>query len=729
MWHTFRQTLSLISLSICAVESGLAASLSAGRLGYQLHSANDLEEWAAFSKKGGRSFKVDPHFVNAATCYLNGVTPTHGCFLLSHDYPVPYISRNTYNTTKDLTSLVARADEIFPRGSYVRIALCFKTTVFKISLQQMCSGSTSAARHFLTYVDEFFEQAQAAVAKAAASGIIVEFVLDGFLLPEGCLANRWRPWKSVWVEGRAPDDAFTSNNVTLGYDRYQILNNPEDLSRWKHLATAGVHYGKFQNSSYPYQLWEPDAQADFFNYEDAYLSGGAGLHKAGYDFAINVDPVLWQTYSATRTKAAYNFCLNCIGAQKDGVIEPGSRPAIAALQMSEDLAAVVTAWVDKSSSKVTGRIWTLRQLFVEPSSNDLIAANFPNTSLIDATIAANSGRSLPIGLKAIRRGDRQSFWLLLTAGSSFQLYHARFASEREVLQLEPVKGGRLELEPAEEPLSTSLYEDSNGDAQLVSLVRRLSTDAQTAPGSCHLGLRHHLEKSSFYCFDQAGDNHESGDLLVHSKTESEFHVLAVTATTSANTYVGSAILPADVSFSTKPRLHQARAGVGRFPRLSSTAGLHPSTSSTVLAVNDGGYCQNSHGHNTQSFPRVCKAADSASSAEYVLDYTYGDAEDWEEQVQRASKNSDEHLFSSCNPELLHGTFHLGSRPSGDLVVLNGIPTSLSVHEGFPEGAQDIGKCGKPLPLKQISSGAIMVEGWPLWGGKVPKKPELIELVI
>lgn len=50
--------------------------------------------------------------------------------------------------------------------------------------------------------------------------------------------------------------AFTSNNVTLGYNRLAVLNEPVG---WWGVAVA-LKYGKFVNDSSAYQVWEPSDQ-------------------------------------------------------------------------------------------------------------------------------------------------------------------------------------------------------------------------------------------------------------------------------------------------------------------------------------------------------------------------------------------------------------------------------------------------------------------------------------
>jgi hypothetical protein len=88
----------------------------------------------------------------------------------------------------------------------------------------------------------------------------VEFILDGDGKPIDCLVGRWTPWLSVYIDGECPAEAFYSNEDTADYYRFQVLNDPADLELWTSMAAEEVNYGKFSDSIYPYQLWEPDAQ-------------------------------------------------------------------------------------------------------------------------------------------------------------------------------------------------------------------------------------------------------------------------------------------------------------------------------------------------------------------------------------------------------------------------------------------------------------------------------------
>lgn len=660
----------------------LASALGTrGNVGVQLHSANDLLEWKAHAQKGGRSFKIDPHYVEALRCRLNGDHDPRGCLLLSHDAPLPgLLGARHYNSTSEIVDLVRRAGNYFPLGSSVAIALCFKSS---LSLADVCNQSTAEARNWLSLVDDFVARANAAIKEAEAGGVTVEFVLDGAGQPIGCLAQRWRPWRSVWVQGDSPAEAFTSNDVSRGFDRFQILNNDANFSEWARISTGEVHYGKFQKQSAPFQLWEPDAQSDFWKFQELYMTAGAGLHAGGFNFAINIDPAMFATYSASRIGGGYNLNVTSADPAREGVV---SRPAVTALAF-EGAAQVLVVYQQRQGAEVELRLKSLRiqSLFQELEAADLVELELPNST---AVALASAVAEAPLSLKASKRADG-GYWLLLSCGRAFQLY--------ELLQadgpLRPVAGGtRLGS------LAMALY-SSEGPA--------LATVELTDDQLCLVEKQRHCWKSPPLA--------TSADLAIFQEGD-ELQALIVVATAAAETYVAMAMLGQE---GTSRLLGFVLGGVGQRPQVG--VGLD---SGLLLVVNEGGYCQNSHSHNTRTAPRVCASAALAISTPHVLDYTYGTAGAWEQLLQAEP----ERAFSACNPDVLHGTFHLGSQPAGTVVSLDGTSAAMVVHLGLPAHAADGGGCGRPVSLDTTGHGVVMLESWPLWNGQ-PRhsKPVLAEV--
>jgi hypothetical protein len=76
--------------------------------------------------------------------------------------------------------------------------------------------------------------------------------------------------------GNCLDDAFTSNNRTRGLDRFAILNEPSKSFS----NVAARRYGKFRNSSYNWQIWEPRDQVEIDARLSEYAEEGIG-HAEG----------------------------------------------------------------------------------------------------------------------------------------------------------------------------------------------------------------------------------------------------------------------------------------------------------------------------------------------------------------------------------------------------------------------------------------------------------------
>lgn len=100
------------------------------------------------------------------------------------------------------------------------------------------------------------------------------------------------PGPLVATSSPDPGPAFTSDNVSLGYDRWGVLNAKwpaGDLQRF-----AAGRWGKFAAAPRALQVYEPCDQRDFLAASDVYVGVGVD-HPAGMKFAINVDVGEWGT--------------------------------------------------------------------------------------------------------------------------------------------------------------------------------------------------------------------------------------------------------------------------------------------------------------------------------------------------------------------------------------------------------------------------------------------------
>jgi hypothetical protein len=182
----------------------IATTATYPEVSYQIHSVNDLAEWHQLMLKGATSFKVDPHYTDAATCAVAGITASeHGCFLLNHDDPTPESS--VYSSSDDLVSFV-NSDEfrLLQGDRNVSIALCFKSAPDK------CQEDSAQFSDWLYLVDDLHAKLTAGGGPAG-----VEIVLDGDGKPVDCLVGRWTPWVSVWIDNGSPADALYSNSIEV----------------------------------------------------------------------------------------------------------------------------------------------------------------------------------------------------------------------------------------------------------------------------------------------------------------------------------------------------------------------------------------------------------------------------------------------------------------------------------------------------------------------------------
>lgn len=147
---------------------------------------------------------------------------SNGCFLLSHDEPVP--TRTNYNSTEDVLKLLKLPDIekfVTDKNRKIHIALCFKVDNFT-----PCDNSTNA-QSYISLVTTLFQQYSNFLEENPTYN--VEFVLDGAATAGGgrtCLADLWRPWNYTWIITSDPHLAFIDNSATNSYDRFQIMNTP-----------------------------------------------------------------------------------------------------------------------------------------------------------------------------------------------------------------------------------------------------------------------------------------------------------------------------------------------------------------------------------------------------------------------------------------------------------------------------------------------------------------------
>eukprot|EP00616_Rhizochromulina_sp_CCMP1243_P016121 CAMPEP_0118982248 /NCGR_PEP_ID=MMETSP1173-20130426/32341_1 /TAXON_ID=1034831 /ORGANISM="Rhizochromulina marina cf, Strain CCMP1243" /LENGTH=677 /DNA_ID=CAMNT_0006932721 /DNA_START=38 /DNA_END=2068 /DNA_ORIENTATION=- len=643
-------------------------------IGYQVHSANDLGTVVPLVRKGARAFKLDPHFV-ASTAHCRLARPEEsweegaGCLLLSHDTP----GTQPYNTTDELLGLLSSpALEEALRGGAVTVALCFKSGA-------PCEDSRRGEQ-WQALVDDLFREA------TARAPSFVSFILDGDAKPFGCNAQRWRPWPSVWISGDlSPEEAFWSSDPREGFDRYQVLNQKEDMDEWTWMQS--VNYGKFSNLSQPLQLWEPDAQDTLLSYADLYSSGPPHL-DGGFHFAINTDPRMFEVYTAGRTHHAWNTPFEGTASW--------SWPALLA-NPAGDLAAVAVS---------NGGGLHLMRGFQGPCAPH----DFPCIRLAPAPVPLpeasqvllrmpNRDAAVPPRVSLVRLQDSLSCpraamitgptgafvsYCNLTGKSADNAFPAPIPEDSGVLPLAPGLADRMVS------LAVSSHGHGASDATLVAEL--LTTTALDCPLAVQV-LGDHGAVAACVTVPGADGPLTSGSIAITGTTarsDGPGLEVGLLAAVSDGQSVFATSLDLAVQHEEKPDMQAPPRQVSAKARVVG-AGTSPSLSvlhDTVALVWGGGYCYNSHAHNTRARPKVCSASPSRSN--WTLEYTVGRTADLVAHLRGDQNASSSQLLTPCTTALGHGAWALGANPSAALFPLSrgsGERTSLDqglaiLREGF-----------------------------------------------
>ena len=370
---------ALLASCLAAASSAPASAAPpvASAVGAQLHSYNDLRSLpqalakahasaSAAASAGGAGgdvrllLKLDPQYLDAASCTRFDRArrgDARGCLLLNHD-TLSASARTSVNSTDDLAPmLLSPAFGPYTGGGAGGVTL-YVSLCFKGCGGSGCPcGSSPAVQAWLSLVDELVADLNAAAAVLPG----LRLVLDGDGNPgsAACLAQRWRPWPSVFISGDDPDGAFTQSNASLGWDRLVVLNEPQGAS---FAVAASLGFGKFAGGGNasdadfprPYVCWEPSDAAGISAVVSEWASAPAAPNAAGLRFAINIDAAQLDVHAAYAVSqlAAVPPALAPVAS---GWFEPlgaaGASPPLAltlALPKQQGAAALLLAWLEPS---------------------------------------------------------------------------------------------------------------------------------------------------------------------------------------------------------------------------------------------------------------------------------------------------------------------------------------------------------------------------------------------
>jgi len=274
-------------LFVVLIQFGLGSRLIAS----QHRSWNDLEFWISGIKKGMHEVLIDVYWVSQSDAAGN----VSGEFLLTHAPPtINYI----YSTLFEVLDFLKNNLEIFknPTRTY-RITLAFKAAPPNI-----CAG-TVAAKKWISLIDEFVGLANSMLTTYQLN---VEFVLSGEATPEGereCLATMWEPWKATW--SGLPHAAYTSNDASLGYHRFQVYSANDFTNFSTHLKS---NFGKFGVNQYPIHASGVSDEVNLYKFTEPFAAwaNSTGNSKP-LIFATTSDPLMFQLYTANVSRESDTY--------------------------------------------------------------------------------------------------------------------------------------------------------------------------------------------------------------------------------------------------------------------------------------------------------------------------------------------------------------------------------------------------------------------------------------
>ena len=703
-----------VALSKLLLCSAVTAVPIGQTVGWQEHSKNDLRAWPQLLRKGGRNFKIDPNLLQASACAKQQRVKQdpRGCLVLNHDNPSPFNSRYDYNTTDDVLKFLEDPlnRRYFARaGDPFLVVLCFKHA------PAACESST-ASQNWRGLIDDLFNTAQQVVARAALN---VQFVIDG----DGaggaicdCFKDRWRPWVATYIPdgGQQPgsclDDAFTSDDPTRGLDRFAILNEPSGSF---HSATE-KRYGKFVNSSFNWQIYEPRDESEIGERLGEYSKAGV-VHAEGLNFAINVDSSMLQVYAAGAKLAGRR-------GWSDPIVPNGSAPSLVVLptptatgrqamavaysrlasaSMAPD-APAAQSWYALHSfegaagaplvSEAAGLLpvaaestppHVLSSLAWPGSAHGMLATNGDGhvSALHMAEDAASGALSMHAGA-VLSNGHVQPFEL--------QLGFPKDVSSATAAAVCPHAAG-----PEALTCAVQVALDANASLQLrlwaldpTSSARILASVPLAMPSSVPVTA----DGAAAVCSLGVASDGSVGVALAWS---AQGRVAVATASWSPADARTLALVagPADVGVGHRPHLSFAPVGAG------ACAGSR----GVLLLTAAEGFCFDNERQNKATRPAACEQVPSATPN--VLVASYARVEDWEAKLHSAAP-----AMSGCDAHVMHGAYSRGTNPSAAVFAAPGTALGFSfaeVHEGTRAGTKDNGECGLAVPHDD----AIVLAGW------------------
>ncbi|EFA78097.1 hypothetical protein PPL_08745 [Heterostelium album PN500] len=644
--------------------------------------------------------------MDASFCSSQSIGDPRGCFVLSHDKPVKTTS---YNTSIDVVDYVEN-NQYWYQSPFPQkyMALCFK-----LSSVKACSKSPSA-NDFIGLVTELVSNLTMVI---ESNNLGLEVILDGSGAPLDCLMGLWNPLVSTWIGH--PWEAIHSNNETLGYNRFQVVDLPIepiipgfliDL-----MCLESPPFGKFSgpNASYPVLVWEPSNQATIDSVAQSYIDcqlKHSSQSFAPLRYATNIDPAQMLVYQGTQTsRNSWNVRLDSMSPENSKLLEvsPISQipenyfGSLVVVTEIEQILFTITFFTNQSS------VYYYHLLVSKGEFGDLY----------------QSGTfSLPLGdrgqlLYAKMIGNQQL--LTYNENSGYILYSLELNNSSLLLDFKPLVFGVLPNDLGASFLSSTLdfinqKTDSNGTQSLEVIQYYSSSTCSFGATTWSIAISPFLEPLSVQgptCL-LSNQSPDFQDINTMSAINSHnpfspclYDGIVTFDSTSKQTISGLYVcIKQDLSFNVTSG--PSVLDVGGNPQLSMA--LY-NGQPHVLLIHDQGYCYNTETRNKRPSPRVCESTASTDSNSKVLNYAYGLFSDFLIHIEQSL------ILSACDNTILHGAYDQGSYPSGtlfntfDYITGNATIGVITLHQGVSSTFIDYSACGAPN-----SHNDLVLDSWPLY---------------
>jgi len=689
-----------------------------GPISFQAHSFNDLRQWRSLYLKGARSFKLDSHFVKGDGTWRNRTR-----IVFTHNYPLTE-TKIAYDGFDDLFR------ELGPGGALgsllredderIRIQLCFKSGPTLSCNSSNPHRKSHEETAWIDIIDGFYDRVESSDFHSSH----VEFLLDGAGKPSGCLRNKWRKWKSVWIsnDSGSPSSALTSaeQNDKADNSRFVVLNDPLGFASWQRLAAIG--YGRFSTLPYPYQLWEPDDQKEIHRYVDLFKGSSPG-HSEGFVFVSNSDPVMISLYAGAHS--AFNRPVLIDAAIKCPIGIYATASLIVAMYRYDG--ANGTAAPELRTSVFSRKLGL--PVVHRPLYDSVVPSSRPYSRFVAHERASHAVLSDVDGVFSkvyIRPVDGQFSvvlseiqapqpWLWMnTSASFFNPIQTKCLGVKGFVRAEGMMEEYVALWSMTYPKNSSapLPDDGNNDFAICSLMAVRFTIATTTKQSVNETVI-----GNYACLvrdpkltpldgDVVRLEKETFGVVFSDASKQVYSAIFAGGRNRTSTSSSSADDAEDQQMTTTTSTgggSEAKIiGAGTAPRFSASFNMDMKDDLIALVMGDS-FCSNNQEYNKRAGPTMLCDTKPVSH-KGVMTYTLGSSKAWIELFRRPGKT-----LNACDSNLLHGAYDVGQCPHVTLVVANalkGEAEMLSLHRSIddPKGFDKscaIPKWDKSLVLNSV----------------------------